>query len=129
MTECRVELGADRSPFLLAAKPFTGDDPLATFEDRIEAKRLSRVVALSELLIDEDAAGLCEMIVGRRVRRRQIVRDQKRRYDIAKSEAFYRFEPGTVLYTSQPDKLKDILKKKYLYKAGINITTIKKGDA
>ena len=133
MTECRVELGADRSPFLLKAEPFTGNDPLETFKNQIDVKSLPRVVALSELLIDEEAAGLCEMIVGRRVRRRQIVRERKRRYGIAKSEAFYRYEPGTVLYTSQPDKLKEILKKEYLDKAGINITTIKttikKGEA
>ena len=131
MMECRVDLGADRSPFLLTAKPFTGNDPIETFENQIDAKRLPRLVALSELIVDEEAAGLCEMIVGQRVRRRQIVRDKKKRYGIAKSAPFYRYEPGTVLYTSRPDELAEKLSKPHLQKAGINIFTTKhkQGDA
>lgn len=129
MMKCRVELGADRSPFLLKAEKYEHDDPVETFEKHIPAKGLSRIVALSELLLDEEAAALCEMIVGRRVRRRQIVRDKGRGYKITKSEPFYRYEPGTVLYTGDPDELARLVRKTHLVQAGINIITTKKGDA
>jgi len=131
MLDCRVELGADRSAFRLQALSYDGPEPIEKLAGRIPpAGELGAVVALSELFVSPEAAGHCEMIVGKRVRRRQI-RHQSRenKYAFAKSEAFYRYEPGTVLYTRSPEILAQKLALPHLQKAGVNIFTTKKGES
>ncbi|WP_456389966.1 hypothetical protein [Hydrogenimonas sp.] len=59
-------------------------------------------------------------IVGRRVRQKQILSDGRYKGSFRKSEPFFRYEPGTVLYTEHPEELEKLIALPALQKSGIN---------
>ena len=113
----QVFLGADRSMFLLRAEPC---DAAPDFSRAFEPKPVARFVTLSETILSPEAARLCLAIVGRRVRQKQILSDGRYKERFRKSDPFYRYEPGTVLYTENPDALRELVALPELQKVGVN---------
>lgn len=120
-----VFLGADRSMFILKAeKSETHPDFSAAFAP----KEVGRLVALSEAFISPEAAKLCLLIVGKRIRQRQIVRQKEKQFE--KSAPFFRYEAGTVLYTHRPNEVAELLYRPHMHAVGVNrfLTIPAKGD-
>ena len=127
----RVELGADRSSFILEAKNFNEEiDITKRFKKAIKPKGVDRVVALSELLVPKDYIDYCNFIFGSRVAQRQIVR--RKRGEFKKGEEFFRYEAGTVLYPKEGklELLLENLQKGYPTEFGVNklLKSIKQGS-
>jgi len=113
----KIIMGADRSTFSLRAKACDGEPD---FSKAFEAKPFDRYVATSETILSPEAAKLCMAIVGRRVRQKQILSDGRYKGGFRKSEPFFRYEPGTVLYTEHPEELEKLIALPALQKSGIN---------
>ncbi len=123
-----VALGADRSPFMLESKKIE-ETPENIFDDYIPANGMDRIVTLSETLLSPEAAQHCTMILGRRIRQRQIADSRPGKFE--KTPPFFRYERGAVLYTDKVEGLSKMLAKPYLKNAGINhfvIKTAKQGE-
>jgi CRISPR-associated protein Cmr3 len=119
----QVEIGADRSTFILEAKAYE-HDPLRAIGDKIPRKSLSRIVALSEAFLPAEAVPLCRLILGQRVRQRQIVESKN---GFKKGKPFFRYEPGAVFYSDEPEALAKLMRDHTATEAGVNHIIEKKG--
>jgi hypothetical protein len=120
----RIELGADRSAFILEAQSTDiSPDIQKRFESIIEPKTLPRVVAHSEVILSATAAQKCTYIVGQRSRQRMIVSGKRGAFK--KGDPFFRYERGSVFYTQNIEELTADLDPNNLSTFGINqiITT------
>ena len=123
-----VTLGADQSPFMLTIKPYE-DKYLSLFSAIVTPKKIDRVVALSDILIDEEAYNHSLFIFGNRFSVRYIARRGKKEgYKFAKSKRYYLFGRGSVIYSDNTQALKKALDKPYLQKVGLNYYIISKGE-
>jgi CRISPR-associated protein Cmr3 len=119
----QIFLGADRSAFLLQAVE-SDDDPTVRFAKYIPSNGKSRLVTIGETILTPEATEHCRFILGERVRQRTIISNKNGKF--GKSVPFFRYEPGSVLYTDEPEKLTEKLATTGLRKSGINHTiTIK----
>lgn len=122
-----VTLGADQSPFMLEAVESTEGFKLP--EALFGAKPVARAVALSELLIDADTEDRTFFILGKRRSVRHIEREATaKQYRFKKSKRYYLLEPGSVLYTEDPDVLEKALAKPHLQRAGLNHFIMTQGE-
>lgn len=109
-----VQLGGEGSLFLIKE--------CSAFEDfQFEPKSgFDRVILLSDTLLHEDAIGYCDFILGES----RVIRVLKRQYKKTKKGIRIKvLSAGSVIYTSEFDKLKGFLDNLHLQKIGMNIYT------
>jgi len=122
-----VTLGADQSPFMLSIEPYEyGYHSL--FAPIVTTKAIDRVVALSDMLIDEKAYNEALFVMGERLTVRHIERDADRHYRPKKSRRYYLIGRGSVIYAEDIEALKNALAKTHLQKIGLNHYTTTQGE-
>ena len=96
-SEAMVTLGADQSPFMLTLEAQETDyDDL--FAPVVERKNLSRIVALSDMLVSSEAYQHASFVLGERFAVRHIERHKDTGYAMKKSRPVYLLGRGSVLY-------------------------------
>lgn len=120
-SEAYVNLGADQSSFKLNIEK--SDENFETlFQDVFNPKSIDRVVLNSETKLSKDVYNSAIFVLGQRTAYRQL---QNKNGD--KSKRYYLLERGSVIYTSDIEKLSAALSQSHLQKVGINNFTIIKG--
>ena len=110
-----VELGGDRSKFLLGMMQKECNEPTFSKKDGF-----NRIVLTGATLLDEKAKKYCDFILANKNIARALWRFGAKKKITPKTKRVYLLEAGSVLYVNNKEALKKLLDKEHLQKIGMN---------